>query len=121
MAGAGNTAGALDHRVQFWRAGRATGLVDDGLQARETWAPHGLPVWASRRDISDAERWQSGQMNAEITTRFVIRGSAFACEITPRDRLACGGVTYDIAGVKVIGRREWVEITARARADEVAA
>jgi hypothetical protein len=31
--------------------------------------------------------------------------------------MTCNGVTYDIAGLKVIGRGEWVEVTARARVD----
>lgn len=117
MAGAAFQAAALDHRVQIHRANRDTGLVDDGVQAREAFAPHGGPVWASRRDISDGERWQAGQVNADVTTRFVLRGSPFACAITPRDRLECRGVMYEIMGIKIIGRREWVELTVKAQVD----
>lgn len=111
--GAGFTAGALDHRVQILRAA----ISDDGLQQVETFAAHGAPVWASRRDVSDGERWQAGQVNADITTRFLLRGSGFSRDLTAKDRMTCNGVTYDIAGLKVIGRGEWVEVTARARVD----
>lgn len=106
-------AGALDHRVQFLRAA----VSDDGLSGVETFAPHGAPVWASRKDLSDGERWQAGQINADVTTRFVIRGSAFAAGITPKDRLTCRGRTYAISGIKALGRGGLLEITASARAD----
>lgn len=112
----GFTAGALDHRLQFLRAGSSVGVVDDGLQAVETWAAHGLPVWGSRRDISDGERWAAGQVQADVTTRFVIRQSAFSRGLTPKDRLTCGGVTFEVSGIKEIGR-VWLEITAARRAD----
>lgn len=107
-------AGDLDRRVQFHRAA----LTDDGYTAAaETWADLGSPVWASKADISDGERWRAGEVQAHITTRFRVRWSAFSAGITPKDRLVCGGVTYDISGIKEIGRRELLEITAAARAD----
>lgn len=106
------TAGALDHRLQFLRGAAS----DDGMSAAVlSFANHGAPVWGSRRDVSDGERWQAGAMQAQVTARFVVRWSAFAAAITPKDRVRCEGDTYEIAGIKVIGRREFVEITASAR------
>lgn len=109
------TAGKLDRRVQFRRAT----LADDGYTtAAETWANLGSPVWASLSDISDAERSRASEVQAHITTRFQIRWSAFAAGITPKDRLVCAGVTYDISGIKRAGdRNTFLEITAAARAD----
>lgn len=105
--------GKLDRRVKFQRAT----LVDDGFSGVETFADHGSPVWASKQDVSDGERWRAGEVAAHITTRFVVRYSAFSADLTPKDRLVVDGVTYGITGVKEIGRREALEITASARAD----
>jgi head-tail adaptor len=56
-------------------------------------------------------------VQANITTRFVVRYSAFSAGITPVDRLTCEGQEFDIVGIKQIGRRDFLEITAAARAD----
>jgi SPP1 family predicted phage head-tail adaptor len=106
-------AGPLDRRLQFRRAT----ITDDGLAKSETWADHGSPVWAAKADVSDGERWRAGEVAAHITTRFRVRWSLFTAGITPKDRLACEGRSYDITGIKEIGRREGLEITAAARAD----
>ncbi len=105
-------AGKLDRRVTIERAT----MADDGFGQTPTWAELAT-VWASRRDVSDAERFASGEVSAQITTRFRIRWSSVVAGIDPRDRLICEGRTYDIAAVKEIGRREGLEITAAARAD----
>lgn len=105
---------ALDRRVQFRRAT----LTDDGYGMAETWADHGAPVWASRRDVSDGERFRAGEVTAMITARFVVRHSAFTAGLTPKDRLICEGVEFDIVGIKQSPeRRQSFEITAAARAD----
>jgi SPP1 family predicted phage head-tail adaptor len=106
-------AGPLDRRIQFQRAT----LVDDGLSKVESWTDHGTPVWAAKADVSDGERWRAGEVAAHVTTRFRVRWSLFTAEITPRDRLTCEGRSYDITGIKEIGRREALEITAAARVD----
>jgi SPP1 family predicted phage head-tail adaptor len=105
-------AGKLDRRVTIERAT----MADDGFGQAPTWAELAT-VWASKRDVSDAERFASGEVAAQITTRFRIRWSSVVAGIDPRDRLICEGRTYDIVAVKEIGRREGLEITAAARAD----
>jgi SPP1 family predicted phage head-tail adaptor len=114
MAGADLHAGALDRRVRFRRAT----LVDDGFGMVPSWADHGPRVAARRQDVSDAERWRAGEVAAHVTARFVIRWSAFAASITAADRLVCEGREYDIGGLKEVqGRRQFLEITASARAE----
>lgn len=107
-------AGRLDRLVQFRRAA----LADDGLTVSEQWADFGEVVWAEKADISDGERWRAGAVAAHVTTRFRVRWSGIASEITPKDRLVCDGRDYDISGIKEIGRRQFLEITAAARTDQ---
>ena len=102
-------AGKLDRRVQFMRASS----FDDGLQVRPSgFVPEGGRVWASRRPVSDGERFRAGQVGSAITDRFQVRYSTLTAGITTADRLVCEGRTYAIAGIKEIGRREGFEITA---------
>ena len=103
-------AGKLDRRVQFLRASS----VDDGYQVRPgPYAVHGSPVWADRHQISDGERFRADAVYRDVTTRFTVRWSVFAAGITEQDRLTCEGLTFGIVGIKEIGRRDWLEITAR--------
>lgn len=107
-------AGRLDRLVQFQRAT----LSDDGFSQVENWADHGSSVWCDKKDISDSERWRANEVQAHITTRFVVRWSAFTADLTPADRITFEDATYDISGIKEVGpRRRWLEITAAARAD----
>jgi head-tail adaptor len=104
----------MDRRVQFLRAT----LTDDGFGQVATFANHGQPVPAERRDISDGERWRAGETQATLMTRFRVRWSAFAAGITPKDRLTTEGQTFDIVGIKQLDRRRALEITAAARIDQ---
>lgn len=106
-------AGAMDRRVQFRRAAAS----DDGFSQVETWADIGAEVWAAKTDISDGEKWRAQAVAASITTRFVVRYSGFSASITPKDRLVCEGREYEISGIKEIGRRDRLEMTAAARVD----
>lgn len=106
--------GRLDRRVQF----RRMALIDDRLQSREVFKDHGTPISAKKTDVSDGERVRAMQVQAAITARFVVRWSPFTVDLTPKDRLVCEGVEYDITGIKELGdRRSFLEITAAARAD----
>ena len=102
-----------DRRVQFERYTEK----DTGFGVTEVWAAHGSPVPAERRDVSDAERMRANEVQAHITSRFRVRSSAFTRDISPKDRLTCEGLVYDISGIKELDRRRTLEITAAARAD----
>ena len=107
-------AGKMDRRVQFQRAT----ITDDGFSSVETFANHGSPVWASKNDVSDGEKWRADQVSAVISARFQVRYSTFTAALTPADRLVYSGTTYDISGIKELeGRKRIFEITAAARAD----
>lgn len=105
--------GNLDRRVQFKRGARA----DNGLARAETFSALGSPVWANRRDMTDKEKETAGQTIASKASRFVVRWSAFAAGVAVTDRLACEGLEFGIDGIRELGRREWIEITASARVD----
>jgi len=106
-------AGNLDRRISFERFT----LVDDGLQSVETWAAHGDGVWASKQDVSDGEKVQAGGVSAVLTARFQVRSSEFTRGITAKDRLVYNGSSFDIFGIKEVGRNYMLEITAGAVSD----
>lgn len=106
-------AGKLDRRITIRRA---TVTADAMNEPVETWADL-LCLWAAKRDVSDRERLQASEYGATITTRFTVRWSQAASGITPKDRISIDGSTYDILGIKELGRRAFLEITAAARAE----
>lgn len=109
-------AGKLDRRVQF----RRSVMIRNDFGSAEEWHDHGEPVFAAKRDISDAERISAGQMQATITTRFTIRWSVFTADLDPTYRLTCEGRDYNITGIKETPdrRRRMLELTCSARADQ---
>jgi head-tail adaptor len=74
-------------------------------------------VWAEKLDISDGERLRGEQVGASITTRFRVLYSPVYADLNAKDALLLEGRRYDIVGVKEIGRREGLEITATATTD----
>ena len=108
-------AGKLDRRVQF----RRSVLVDDGFSQVEEWQDHGSPIFAAKREVSDAERGNASQVQADITARFTVRWSDFTADISPADRLTCEGRDFNITGIKETPdrRRRMLELTCSARAD----
>ena len=75
-------------------------------------------VWAEKRDISDGEKVRAAQVGATMTARFRMLWSEQISDVNPKDRIALDGREYDIVGVKEIGRRDGLEITAASAADE---
>jgi SPP1 family predicted phage head-tail adaptor len=108
-------AGSLDRRITIQRVTTAPNEFNEPI---ETWRDL-VTVFASKQDISDAERWSAGAIGAEITTRFQIRYSSQLAALDNRDRVIFDGRVFDIAGVKEIGRRKGLEITAAAKSERV--
>lgn len=75
-----------------------------------------ITVRASRRDVSDGEKFAAGQVGSSLRTRFVIRASADADTVTPMDRVSYDGSVWNIQGVKEADhgdlRGRFIEITA---------
>lgn len=112
----GMSGSKLDRKVQF----RRFTLEDDGFGQVEVWADHGNPIWAHRQDVSDGEQWAAHQVQASITTRFTVRSSEFTRDIDPKDRIQHAGQEFNIHGAKETkeGRRQFIEFTCSARADQ---
>lgn len=70
-----------------------------------------------RFDVTTRERMTAQQVQADITTRFTVRSTAFTRNITARDKIVCEGDTFDIQGIRQLDRKRWLEITASARDD----
>jgi len=106
-------AGELDRRVSL----RRYTVKKDAFNADVPSWPEFACVRAAKTDVSDGERLRAAEQGASVTTRFKIRWSRLAATLTARDRLECEGRAYDVVGVKEIGRREGLEITANRRGD----
>lgn len=100
-------AGRMDRRVQFMRFSRSDGEFGQV----ENWSAHGTPVWASKKDVSDAERVRAHEVSATITTRWMVRSSVFSRGLTAKDALSYRGLTYQIFSIKEMDRRGFLEIT----------
>lgn len=107
-------AGKMDRRIDVLRAAKSK----DGFNADIlNWHPF-ASVWAEAVPVSDGERLRAGEVLGNKKYRFTVRYSPDTSTIDHRDRLRFDGALYDINGVKEVGRRELVEITATARADK---
>src|SRR5690606_33405087 len=69
--------------------------------------------WAAKIFKSEDERYSASQVYA---VRLVTFRSHFIEDVRPTDRLTCEGETYNIRGVREIGYREGIEITAQSTA-----
>lgn len=105
-------AGQLDRRITLRRKTE----TNTGLGMTEAWADLGT-IWASRKDVSDSEKAAAGKMQAVVVSRFIVRSSSLTRTLTPKDELIEGGLTFRITGIKELGRRDFLEITAEAGAD----
>ena len=106
-------AGRLDRMIVLKR--RKTGSNNFGEQL-DQWTSIGS-VWANVAPVSDGERWRAGETLASKLSRFTIRYSSAASAMDPRDQIEHDGRVYDIQGIKELGRRQFLEITAAARAE----
>lgn len=103
-------AGKLDRRITIQRA---TETSDEFGGIVQTWATL-AEVWAAVEFVRDSERFQAGEIAAQITNRFAIR---YGLGVTVKDRIVFEGRIYEILGTKEIPRRVGQELTASARAE----
>jgi head-tail adaptor len=105
--------GKLDRRIALSRLT----TTNTGLGPVEAWAPLGT-VWASRKDVSDAEKAAAGTVQGTVAARFIVRSSTVTRGLIPSDRLSEGGLMFEVIGIKQLGRRDYLEISAEARLDD---
>lgn len=104
MASAVPGAGELDQRVRIVQATAARDRIG-GLV--ETWATLAT-VWAKVEPLSAREAYYRAQVNAGATWRVVMR---FRSDVTPRQRIAWNGRTFEIRGVTdPDNRRRMIEL-----------
>lgn len=105
-------AGSLDRRITIRRK------EEENTNLGVTGIWHDLAtVWASRKDVSDGEKAAAGSLQSTVIARFIVRSSSLTRGIVPRDELIEGGQSFEITGIKQIGRRDFIEITAQAKLD----
>lgn len=112
------SAGSLDRRITIERATTTTNSFNE---PEPTWVALAT-VWAMRKDISDGEKFASGQVGSTLLSRFTIRSSTLTRTVSPVDRLSYGTTNdsppvptiWNILGVKEAdaGRFRFLEITA---------
>lgn len=104
--------GRLDRRIELVRPIVATNGRNERVPSGMT---ESLATVLARRDpVSDGERNAGSQVQRVVTDRFTTHWSAVLADLLGTDQLVCAGVTYDIVGIKELGRREGLEISARA-------
>ncbi|MEM9578253.1 MAG: head-tail adaptor protein [Pseudomonadota bacterium] len=104
-------AGSLNRRIQIKRFTQ-TG-VDGFGGVTGAWEDHGLPLFARRRDVSDAERKVAASWDNNLVVRFVIRSTGFSQSIKRTDMLVHEGRPYNIDGIKEVPNQQgFLEITA---------
>lgn len=101
------------------RLERATVTQDPGSGENvETWSTLGPEkIFANYKPVSDGEKVQAGEVGSTLMARFVIRYDSAWSTVNPKDRVVFEGRTFDLWGVKELGRREGFELTAAARSD----
>lgn len=101
-------AGALDRRI---RIEQQTTSQDGFGEPIVTWAILAV-VAAEVRPLRGQERFQAQQFAAEATTRFRIRHRT---DLDETMRILYDGEEYDIAAISELGRREGLELLAKAK------
>jgi len=104
----------LDRRIAIERY---SVTYNDDNEPTEAWASLAT-VWASVQYASDGEKVRAAEVGATISVRFQIRYDSTWADVNAKDRVIYEGKTFDIVGVKELGRREGLEISAAAAADE---
>lgn len=105
----GIAAGTLRDRITFERA---SVVLDDFGGEIETWAPLGAR-WANVNYGKGQERREAAQLNATVPATFRVRRDTLTKTITPRDRIAFAGATWNIIGAPVMTpERDGLDIAA---------
>lgn len=106
-------AGDLDRRITLQAQTTEKTKLNESV---EVWSDV-REVWSSFEPLSDAEQRRALEVGAAMTARFRIRWAVEVRDLNPKWRVKFEGLTFDIVGVKEIGRRVGWEISAITRTD----
>ena len=87
--------GERRHRVVFQSS---TIVQDDFGEPDQTWATLAT-VWGLVQPLKGRELFAANQVQAEVTTRIVVRNSSELVDLAPDDRATWNGQTFDIKAV----------------------
>lgn len=99
----------LDRRIVILEARFAEN--EAGEEIATGWAEYAQER-AEYLPVSDGERMRAAAVEQKADARFVLRWSKRLAAITGENRIRFDGADWQITGVKEIGRRQWIEITA---------
>lgn len=102
-------AGRLDRRVTIQQS-QVTGHNSFNEPIR-TWVDLAT-VWAQVTDVGGREYFAAAAVQAERTSRFLIR---WRSDVTETMRISYGGKIYDIRSIAEVGRRVGLDIRAQAQ------
>lgn len=102
-------AGQLDRMLSLRH--RVLGTQDSNGSYPDATITEYAEVPGRKLEISGREYFAAQQKNAERTVRFLIR---YRTDVLNTDRIVCEGISYDIEHVAEYGRREGLEIFAKA-------
>jgi SPP1 family predicted phage head-tail adaptor len=99
-------AGTLDRRVTVLRRVQVgeTPLNEPIFEWQEV-----RTVWAAKVHKSEDEKFAASQVYAQRVVTFRTR---FMSDLAETDRLVCDGLTYNLKGIRELGRRDGLEVAA---------
>ncbi|MCI5096654.1 MAG: head-tail adaptor protein [Rhodobacteraceae bacterium] len=105
----------LDQTITVLKPQTGKDAFGDSVDAYD----EGRSVRASHSPVSDAEKQGNGQLGRMSVSRFVVSHTSYTAKISGKDRIAFEGAEWMISGLKTVGRKRFIEITAWKVSNEV--
>lgn len=107
--------GTMNYQCELWREYITSPATIDDPEVREWKRVRTFMV--SMQGQRENEKFSSGALQ-----RFAVRAVKFRCwftkDIFETDQIRCGGHTYDVKGIREMGLREALEISAEAQPEQ---
>ena len=99
--------GRLDRRVTFQF--KLKGDNESNEDAEIGWEniPTDPTVWASKNERGGNESYRADKLTDYLNVEFVVR---YRTDITPRNRIVCEGIPYNILSITEISRRRYLSV-----------
>lgn len=99
--------GRLDYRITFQQKVVGENESNEDEEAGWTNIATNPTVWASKKDRSGNEVYRADKLTDYLTVEFVCR---YRSDITPKHRIVCRSIPYNIISVEEISRRRFLSI-----------